>query len=258
MSKDNLEKKEKDSKHAPKKRRTIIRRRKKRSSKMYFNDETQLAIIMYQKSTDLSEKEKIYRRKILPSFEKLVENLINIHKFTGLHDSYDDLKHDCVTFLYETIGKYDSSRGTKAFSYFNVVAKNWLIIKTKQKVVKVKRNMSIDSSDSLTTMELKIIDEYYSIESQDDMLERRDIALAIVKSLYDIRSVVKTENELLCINAIITVFENIDQLDLLNKSAVLLYIREMSGLSSKQLTTAMQVIKKHWIKNKELDDLNLF
>ena len=71
-----------------------------------------------------------------------------------------------------------------------------------------------------------------------------------VTLLYDIRSKVKTENELTCINAIITIFENIDDIDLLNKSAILLYMRELSGLTPKQLTTTMQSIKKHYKKIK--------
>jgi hypothetical protein len=68
--------------------------------------------------------------------------------------------------------------------------------------------------------------------------------------LYEIRSKVKTENELACINSIITIFENVDDVDLLNKSAILLYMRELSGLSPKQLTTTMQMLKKHYKKLK--------
>jgi hypothetical protein len=97
--------------------------------KLYFNSDTQDAIVAFQKETSKKEKDEIYVGKILPAFEKLVENLINIHKFTGMYDTYEDLKNDCVNFLFETIIKFDASRGTNAFSYFNVVAKNWLIIK---------------------------------------------------------------------------------------------------------------------------------
>ena len=52
----------------------------------------------------------------------------------------------------------------------------------------------------------------------------------------------------MCINSIITIFENIDEVDLLNKNAILLYMRELSGLSPKQLTTTMQSIKKYYKK----------
>jgi len=216
--------------------------------KLYFNSDTQSAIVAFQLSSSKVEKDKIYINDILPAFEKLVENLINIHKFTGLHDSFEDLKNDCVNFLFETIGKFDAERGTNAFSYFNVVAKNWLIIKTKQKALKSKKNVSIDDASALTLHEQNLIDEYYSIPSQDSMLDGQSSTEEIIEMLYEIREKVKTENELMCINSIITIFENVDDIDLLNKNAILLYMRELSGFSPKQLTTTMQSIKKYYKK----------
>jgi hypothetical protein len=216
--------------------------------KLYFNSDTQSAIVSFQLSSSKLEKDKIYINDILPAFEKLVENLINIHKFTGLHDSFEDLKNDCVNFLFETIGKFDAERGTNAFSYFNVVAKNWLIIKTKQKALKSKKNVSIDDASALTLHEQNLIDEYYSIPSQDSVLDGQSSTEEVIEMLYEIREKVKTENELMCINSIITIFENVDEIDLLNKNAILLYMRELSGFSPKQLTTTMQSIKKYYKK----------
>lgn len=249
--------KKKPSTKATKRTRVIRRRKKSSTSKLYFNDDTQKALEEHQNSTDRKEREIIYEKRILPAFEKLVENLINIHKFSSVHDSYDDLKHDCVTFLYETIGKFDVNRGTKAFSYFNVVAKNWLIIRTKQRKLKSRRSISIDNPELLSSIEEKIIDEYCVIDSQDSIIERRDMAESIIENLYTIRGIVKNENELACVNAIITIFENIDELDLLNKSAILLYIREMTGMTQKQLTTAMQIVKKYYSVLKTGDQITV-
>ena len=81
-------------------------------------------------------------------------------------------------------------------------------------------------------------------------MEQENSAQGVVSLLYEIRTKVKSENELACINSIITIFENIDDIDLLNKSALLLYMRELSGLSPKQLTTSMQNIKKQYKKFK--------
>jgi hypothetical protein len=167
-----------------------------------------------------------------------------------MHDTYDELKNDCVNFLFETIHKFDAGRGTNAFSYFNVVAKNWLIIRTKQKTQRTKKSVSLDDPTSLTTHEAIIIEEHNIVPSQDILFDSVGSVENTINLLYEIRSKVKTENELTCINAIITIFENIDEIDLLNKSAVLLYMRELSGLSPKQLTTAMQAIKRHYKKSK--------
>lgn len=234
--------------------RRKIRRRKEggsdegRELRMYFNMDTQAAIVEYQKTTaaDRKIREVIYVTRILPAFKKLTENLINIHKFSSLYDSYDDLKNDCVNFLFETIPKYDSTRGTLAFSYFNVVAKNWLIIKTKQKAAKIKKNVSMDDSSCLSMRDQNTIEEWNTIPSQETIMENQHTADSILELLKDIKDKARTENEKACVNAIITVFENIDDVDLLNKSAVLLYMRELSGLNPKQLTMTMQIIKKHY------------
>jgi hypothetical protein len=219
--------------------------------RMYFNSDTQAAIVAHQKAAGpepekKKERDRLYVNEIMPAFEKLVENLINIHKFTSLHDTYDDLKNDCVNFLFETIDKFDSTRGTNAFSYFNVVAKNWLIIKTKQKSQRIKRSVSLDDLEALSVNEQRIIEDHNTVPAQDELLMNESIAQNVVKLLYEIRTKVKTENELACINSIITIFENIDDIDLLNKSAILLYMRELSGLSPKQLTTTMQTVKRHY------------
>lgn len=239
----------------------MIRQRKRRTTaqknsddsnieKLYFNQNTQAAIVAFQTSVLKKEREDLYINEIMPAFKKLVENLINIHKFTGLHDSYDDLKNDCINFLFETIGKFDHARGTNAFSYFNVVAKNWLIIKTKQKNAYSKRNVSLDDDESLSNDDLSLIENHGSLPSQDSMLDSIDINENTVSMLYNIRNEMRSENELACVNSIITIFENIEEIDLLNKSAVLLYMKELSGLSPKQLTMAMQGIKRHYRSKK--------
>jgi hypothetical protein len=219
-------------------------------SRMYFNQNTQAAIVTYQQTPDKKEKNRVYEQDIMPAFEKLAENLINIHKFTSLHDTYDDLKNDCVNFLFETIHKFDGTRGTNAFSYFNVVAKNWLIVRTKQKAQRIKRTISLDDPDALSANEFKIIDEQSTSFPQDYAHSDEFQPSMILEILNEIRCKAKSENELACINSIITIFENAGHVDLLNKGAILLYMRELSGLSPKQLTSTMQMVKKHYRKVK--------
>lgn len=227
----------------------INKKEEKANLKLYFNEDTHKAIVEFQTEQSKKDRDKLYVEKIMPAFEKLVENLINIYKFTSMHDSYEDLKVDCVNFLFETIHKFDETRGTNAFSYFNVVAKNWLIIKTKQKSQKMKKLVSLDDPESLSSYDTCLIEEHNYLPFKDAGMEFAN-RKEIVKMLYDIRAKAKSENELSCINSIITVFENLDDIDLLNKSAILLYMRELSGLSPKQMTTTMQAIKGYYKKLK--------
>jgi hypothetical protein len=221
-----------------------------KAENMYFTKNTQIAICKYQVSTDKKERLDLYVNEIQPAFQKLVENLINIHKFTSLYDSYDDLKNDCVNFLFETIIKFKPEKATNAFSYFNVVAKNWLIIKTKQRINRTKRNVSMDDTESLTSFDVEVIEEHNVLPSQDDIVEKLNESRNAIEMLNNIKVKLKTENEKLCMYSILTIFEQVNNLDFLNKTAVLTYLRDLSGLSSKQLTTTLQMIKRQYRKMK--------
>lgn len=224
-------------------------------SKMYFNADTQAAIVEYQGTPDIKAREKIYVARIAPAFSALVDNLINIHKFVAANDTTDELKHDCVHFLFETIHKFDAQRGTNAFSYFNVVAKNWLIIRTKQKNAKARKLVSLDDESQMTPIESKLLEEAETCNDHDTVADGI-VSARVINMLSELRMDTTNNNELLCIDSISRVFEMVDNIDILNKSAVLMYLRELSGLTSKQLTTALQSIKKRY-RLKRIDILDL-
>jgi len=240
-------------------KKKIRRRGRAKSGKgPYFGPPEDAAIIEFQSCDDRKRREELYVQLIMPAFDKLVENLIFIHEFYRLHDSYEMLKHDCVEFLFETIYKWDSSRGTKAFSYFNVVAKNWLIIKTKKRITSLKRNVSLDDPRSISYRELDIIQNFDVIPSPDMISIAKERTAAIFNILHEIQNRLSNQNELLCIAAVIRIFESMDELDFFNKRAVFLYLREISGLTPKQLTAAMSSIKKHYRELKGKDEFEIF
>ena len=241
-------------------KKKIVRRRRRGKSKkkigLYFHEGTQEAIINFQNSECQEEKEKIYVAEILPAFDKLVENLIFIHGFCSNGVSFEELKSDCVTFLYETTHKWDPERGTKAFSYFNVVAKNWLIIKAKQRTKRNRRHVSIDDSESLAMRDYAQIESHNTEPPQDFRMMKADAMQNLNNLLLEIKQKLSGENEIACMNAIITLFTKIVELDLLNKRAVFVYMRDLSNLNPKQLSISMSVIRKHYrtlVKDDEFD-----
>jgi len=248
-----------------KKRSKLIRRRKDGSkSNMYFHAGTTAAIERYLISGDDVERRELYMREIFPAFDKLVENLIFIHGFRGLHDTYDDLKNDCVTFLYEAIHKFDPSRGSKPFSYFNVVAKNWLIIRSKQRVNKMKKSISIDD-ELLSRSDRDAIESHHVLPAQDEQMESIEFIIRIATLLDEIRARVVNENELRCIDAISDIFTAVSDVDglagddlMLNKRSVFLLIREMSGLTPKALTLAIAALKRHYRALRTTDEFGLY
>jgi len=241
----------------PKKK--IVRRRRRKRGKPYFDKNTHDAIVRYQISEDIAERHAIYIKEILPAFDKLAENLIFIHGFasSGI-DSYENLKSDCVAFLYETLGKFDPSRGSKAFSYFNVVAKNWLIIQSKKFTKRRNRTVSLDdmAENHSTSMDFFT---YFSVDATQDMrILRKESEESLFELMKTIRKRLKSENEIACMDAIVTLFTKIDELDLLNKRAVFIYMRELSSLNPKQLSVAMSSIRKHYRDLIKDDDFDIF
>ena len=208
--------------------------------------DTQAAIVKYQDMEDELKRRSLYEADILPAFSKLSENLIFVYGFKSPYALFDELKADCVTFLYESIHKWDEARGTKAFSYFNVVAKNWLIINCRQHKKMRGRHVSIDDPHGMTNSQKSLFENYDVVPPPDETMIKQAQRGQILKLLEDMRPKLTNENEMICLQAIETLFSNIEDLDLLNKRAVLIYIREISGLDKKYMSKALSVIRRHY------------
>ena len=111
---------------------------------------------------------------------------------------------------------------------------------------RVTRNVSIDDQISMNSEDKKILAMFDLQPPPDVVLMNRNFRNEIMEILLFIKGRVKGEKEILCINAIVKVFQNIDDLDLLNKRAVFIYIRDISGLSPKQLSVAMSSVRKYY------------
>lgn len=232
---------------AIKKSKKITRRRRKSGKKPYFDKNTHDAIVRYQGTEEYEIKHEIYIKEIMPAFNKLAENLIFIHGFAkNSPEPYENLKRDCVSFLFETLGKFDASRGTKAFSYFNVVAKNWLIIRSKKNMKNRMRHVSIDDTESVTAIDAEFFEKYSTCGDQEREILKKEAMESLFSMMDEIKGRLHNENEIACMSAIITLFGKIDDLDLLNKRAVFVYMRELSSLTPKQLSVAMSSIRKHY------------
>lgn len=216
------------------------------SKKLYFGKDTHNAIITYQSIDDRQEKDKIYIEHIRPSFNKLVENLIFIHSFATDPAAFQILKNDCISFLFETLEKFDKEKGSKAFSYFNVCAKNFLIIQSNKKRKNSNRHVSIDDFVNLKKSDKTQIEEYSYIPSPEyDILYKEDKE-DLFKLFESIKNKCKNDNEKKCIIAIGTLFDNQDDLEFYNKRAIFVYLREISGLNPKQLSVSMSNIRKYY------------
>jgi len=222
------------------------------AKELYFGPPEQQAINEFKHSSDSNEKATIYQNRIMPAFKKLVENLIFVYGFARSSDNIPELINDCVSFLYENIHKFDENRGTKAFSYFNVIARNWLIINSRRKSRFNNKHISIDDIDSLSSKDKNQIANHFVVDSPDELMVKHQLRESVRTILMKISARLTEEHEKACMQAILTIFERIEDIDLLHKRAIFIYVRDISNLTTKQLSSAMSVIRKHYkdlIKN---------
>jgi hypothetical protein len=217
----------------------------------YFNAGTQQAIVDYKAELLPTKRNELYVDLILPAFSKLVENLINVYGFQIQYETKTDLQNECVEFLYGVIGKFDASKGTKAFSYFNVVAKNWLIIRSKQSVRNIHVFTSLDDLESLSQHDLETIENHSIALSPEDVMINTVNSNWLKEVLAIITSLATTDNEIECLKGINLLFENIHELDFLNKRAIMLYLREITSLNPKNLSVVLSTMKRHYKVAKE-------
>lgn len=255
------------------KKETILKEKVAKPVKedQYFSKDTQQKLEEYKLADTNEERWDIYLKDIKPAFEMLVDKLVSVYGFKSFDDEMNIMKSDCVFFLWETIQKWDGSKGKKAFSYFNVVAKNWLIARSRKNYQQFKRTVVIDDGNTNYTPNTQPKEERSSqkkypkinlstyMVDEDSNPETQMIAAERQQQIYDtidyMCRTITDNREKRCIEAIKVVFENIDNLDFLNKRAVLVYLREISGLNNAELSSALSSIRKVYKQiNKDLAD----
>ena len=208
-------------------------------SKNYFTQETEDAIVAYNTSTDFDEKSKIYETKIHYAFFKLTQNIIHTFKFYYTEvDNIEDLQHEVITFLLSKIHKFDPSRGAKAYSYFGTIVKRWLILYNETNYKKRVK------STPIATIE-EDGNHSYVIEENNNMavskLSQND-KLSLFIDLYveyctaNIYNLFPKEMDAKIADAILELFRKRENLDVFNKKALYIYIREMIDVKTPKIT----------------------
>jgi hypothetical protein len=221
------------------------------AQKMYFTDETQNAIIRYNESDDPEVREQIYREFIEYPFDKLAENIINRFKFPYINYSFDDIKKQVVSFLCIHLSKYTKDKG-KAFSYFSVIAKNYLILHNNNGYKNEKRSVSlfgdIDEHASPTDLPIEetLVLNAPDTQNQEEMKEF--VKLMITYWEHNVTKYFKKKRDIEIANAVIELFKRVDTMENFNKKAVYLMIREMTDCKTSYITKVLGKMKLHITK----------
>ena len=206
------------------------KKRKKSTKNHYFTSVHEDAIVKYARSEDRELRAKLYEEYIQPALDQMVDKIIYTYRFTSL-PNIDYLKSDCKVWLTTILNKYDPSKGSKAFSYFSVVTKNWFIHKVKRTQ---KRNR--------TEVEPTYIQKRTEIEFWSSLNTEIDTWDAFMLK----------ENEKKVLMAVRILLDSADTIEIFNKKAIYLYLREITGLNTKQVVNNLNKLRKRYkvFKNK--------
>lgn len=215
----------------------VKKRRKK--SKIYFGKEAENAIIEYNSSEDEVLRNKIYNERISAAFDKLAENILNTFKFSYFQCSHIEVQQEVVSNLVSNIHKYKPDNG-KAFSYFSIIAKNFLILYNNGNYRKFKKHVSVDDEEA-PNVDMALSSTTQSSQTKKELSEF--FRLMIEFWDVNIERIFKKQSELQIAYAVLEIFRNSDRIENFNKKALYLYIREMTNCKTQNITKVVNKMK---------------
>jgi predicted SprT family Zn-dependent metalloprotease len=211
----------------------------------YFDVREELAVVRFLESSSYEEKNKIYNEFLKKPLDKMISSIIRRYKLYRKDMDFTDIHVDTHSFLMTKIDKFKPSREKKAYSYFGTICKNYLmgqIIKDQKET-----NRKISYEDISTNLENN---ENFSYYIENDGLDSEKV---IKHFLIELDRFIKeenlSENEIKLGHALYDIFENYDSIFIgndnnkFNKNIILLSLREMTNLSTKEIRGSMRKYK---------------
>ena len=219
------------------------KRGRKPSKKQYFTSDVDAAIKEYLVSSNQGERDEIYKTRIAYAFYKLAENLIHTFKFYYTEvESLEDLKHEVCCFFLEKLDYFKPEKGSKAFSYFSIVGKNYLILYNNNNYKKKKATVPVLSADE----DDGVLRQLGRDGRKQDIKEFIDYYTEYVdKHMFTLFK--KDKDRKVC-DAVNILFKRRENLEIFNKKALYIYIREITDVDTPVITKVTKVLKKLYKK----------
>ena len=214
--------------------------KKKRNKNYYFTKIHEEAVVKYASTDDLKIRTELYIELIEPAFSELVDKIIYTYKFTSL-PNIDVLKDECKIWLTTILDKYDPNRGSKAFSYFSVITKNWFIHRVKKNSQKSRREINYD--DITKDLEQEHLSARNPYETKREDAEFWHYLWKEIET-WEAEDLKPNEEKVLL--AVRVLLEKSNEIEIFNKKAVYLYLRELTGLNTKQVVNNLNKLRSRY------------
>lgn len=226
------------------KKKTDLEIRRAKLGKVYFTEDTEKAIVEYNKSTDQDERELIFRERIHPAIDKLAENIINRFKFPYIDGNFEDIKNQVVSFLVLNLHKFTEDKG-KAFSYFSVVAKNYLVLHNNNSYRdELRSTYIVDSSSDESFLLEEVLTTKPEVESSHK--DTSDFVELLIQYWdFNLDRIFKKKRDRDIANAVVELMKRANTIENFNKKALYVLIREMTNNKTVHITKVINKMKIH-------------
>ena len=227
---------------------TIDSRKRGRKSKQanYFDVQEENAVRMFLLEPSQDERNKIYNQYLRDPLDKMISSIIRRYKLYRKDMDFEEIHTDTHSFLMTKIEKFKPSKEKKAYSYFGTICKNYLmgqIIKDQKEM-----NRKISYEDISSSIEENI---QFSYSMDPDEFDADSV---IDKFKFELKEFVESQNlndnERKLGYALLELFDNYENIFMgadnnkFNKNVILLSLREMTNLSTKEIRNSMKKYKK--------------
>ena len=214
------------------------RKAKKGSARYYFTQKTEDAIIRYNNEERAPMRNNIYNDHIAAALDKLCENIIHTFKFYYFDVSSEEVKHEVVSFLVMNMHKFTEGKG-KAFSYFSIVAKNYLILHNNNNYKKMKTHDKEDVLDWDRSIQTEI-------QQKDTSQAYNEFVIQMLEYWDNNMNVIfRRQKDIRVADAVLHIFRIKGNIENFNKKALYILIREMTHSNTQHITRVINVMKKY-------------
>jgi hypothetical protein len=226
-----------------------LKKKKKSKQKNYFDVEEENAVVDYLNAQTFEEKNKIYNQFLRHPLDKMISSIIRRYKLYRKDMEFTELHTDTHSFLMTKIDKFKPSKEKKAYSYFGTICKNYLM----GKIIKDQKdtNKKISYEDISTDLENN---PNYSYLIDNETIDSLDIIQNFLLSLENfLKKEDLNENERKLGEALQELFVNYDKIfvgtsnNKFNKNIILLSLREMTNLSTKEIRSSIKKFKNIYL-----------
>jgi hypothetical protein len=228
---------------------TKTKRVKSSQNENYFDVREEMAVRMFLTATTTDEKNKIYNEYLRYPLDKMISSIIRRYKLYRKDMDFIEIHTDTHSFLMTKVDKFVPSKEKKAYSYFGTICKNYLMGQILKDQKEFNRKISYEdiSSDLENNMKMTY---YLDIEPTNNDSIINDLILSI-KKILDSEDL--NENEYKLGLALSDIFENYESIfpasnnNKFNKNIILLSLREITNMSTKEIRSSMKKYKKIYL-----------